>query len=48
MSTPNASTRSDGSDTDTWPQRSSDVIPPTTSAMPEKSAVDSDVSATSS
>ena len=35
--------------TDTWPQPTgSSTMSPTTSSMPEKSAVDSDVSATSS
>ena len=49
MPTVKASTRSDGNDTETWPQfAGSSMMPPTTGWMPLKSAVDSDVRATSS
>ena len=49
MPTVNASTRNDGSDRLTFPQPScSFTIPATSPSIPEKSAVDSDVSATSS
>ena len=43
-----ASTRRLGSDTDTCPQASSETVAATTSSIPEKSAVLSDVRATSS
>ena len=47
--TVNASTRSDGSYTEIWPpQVGSSTVSRTTPSMPLKSAVDSDVSATSS
>ena len=49
MPTVKASTRSEGSDTDTWPQLvGSSMTSRTTDSMPLKSAVDSEVSATSS
>ena len=49
MPTVNASTRSDGSETETCPQLAgSSTMPVTTSPMPLKSADDNDVRATSS
>ena len=49
MPTVNASTRSDGSDSPTLPQPCCSLTRPATRpSIPEKSAVDSDVSATSS
>jgi hypothetical protein len=49
MPTVNASTRSDGNESDTHPVPDcSFTMPATSPSMPEKSALDSDVSATSS
>ena len=49
MPTVNASTRSDGSESPTLPQPCCSLTRPATSpSIPEKSAVESDVSATSS